>query len=122
MRDCMITGSQAFHQILDALVPALVGQNFELFEAGNDPHAFGSQFASFSDGSRFVRLTWHGKGHFFVLEGDNSPEWRPPSGQPVWLDLTLQRFNPTEANQKWVSEIIEDVTKAFHEFCKADKR
>lgn len=112
----MIPGSAAFDEILEALKPELTAQRFALVEAREHPEAFGSRYATFSDGSRFLRLVWAGKERWFVLEGDASPEYRSPSGEPVWIDLTLQRFDPARADVKWVSEVVEDVTAAFRQF------
>lgn len=112
----MISGGAAFDQILDALSPDLVAGGFELVEAREHPESLGSRYATFSDGRRFVRLTWDGKEQWFVLEGDDEPEYRPESGHLVWLDLTLQRFDPWQADSKWVAEVIEDVTEAFRQF------
>ena len=62
-----------------------------------------------------IRLTYDGKNHWFVLEGDPEPQ-RNATGQPVWLDLTLQRYDPSLADAKWVAEVTEDVRAAFLNF------
>jgi hypothetical protein len=62
-----------------------------------------------------LRLTWDGKERWFVLEADPAPD-RNPGGRPVWIDLTLQRYDPRQADAKWVSEVAEDVRAAFLDF------
>jgi hypothetical protein len=96
----MILRSAAFDPILDALQPELAAGGFELVEARGHPEAFGSRYATFGDGARLVRLVWDGKERWFVLEGDDASHYRLSSGGPVWVDLTLQRFEPREADAR----------------------
>ena len=112
----MISGSATFDQILAALRPGLEAGRFTLLEAHAYPEAFGSRHATFTDGRRFLRLVWDGKEQWFVLEGDAEPEFRPASGAPVWIDLALQRFDPTQADSNQAAEVLAHVTAAFAEF------
>jgi hypothetical protein len=50
-----------------------------------------------------------------VLEGDSEPHLAP-RGQPIWIDLTLQRYDPLLADDLWLAEVCEDVRSAFLDF------
>lgn len=109
----MISGSSAFDEVLAAIRPTLDAHGLAPVEAREHPEAFGSRYAVFGDGRRAVRLVWDGKEQWFLLEGE------PRLGEapvPMWLDLTLQRFDPRRADARWVAEIIEDVRSALDEF------
>lgn len=111
----MISESVAFDQILAHLRPALAARAFELLDVRETPEPLESRSAIFSDGRRLVRLTWDGRERFFVLEGDAEPHLNG-TGQPAWLDLTLQLFDPRRADETWVDEVARDVVEAFEEF------
>jgi hypothetical protein len=111
----MISRTAAFDRVLAAILPDLTERGFELLDAKEHPEGLGRRYAVFGDGRRVVRLTWEGGEGFFVLEGDADP--RPgPRGQPIWVDLTLQRYYPLLADDLWVAEVSEDVRSAFLDF------
>ena len=111
-----VSASAAFDQILKALEPHLTKGQFLLVEEKAQPEGSDSRFATFSDGTSYVRLSLNGKGQYFVLEGDLWPDRSPPSGDPVWVDFTLQQFDPVKGDEKWVAELIEDIIAAFKAF------
>jgi hypothetical protein len=112
----MIPGTAAFDQIVESLGADLTSAGFTLLEARENFPSFGSRSATFSDGTRFVRLSWDATEAWFVLEGDSEPQYRPSSGEPVWLDLTLQRFDPAQADAKWLAEVTADLSQALGSF------
>ena len=111
----MISGKAAFDKVLAAFEGDLRQHGFVVVEASEHPESFGSRAAIFSDGQRIVRLTWDGKEHWFVLEADPNPRLNV-GGKPVWIDLTLQRYDEGQADATRVSEVAEDVRAAFLEF------
>src|SRR5690349_5789004 len=115
-----ISPGDAFDQIAKALEPELAARRFVLVEQENYPEAFGSRYATFTSAVKHVCLTWDGREQWFVLEGVVSADEPPPLSQPVWIDLTLQRFEPVKGDEKWVGELIEDITAAFKSFAKPD--
>jgi hypothetical protein len=106
----MISGSSAFDEVLAAIRPTLDAHGFAPVEAREHGEAFGSRYAVFGDGRRMVRLVWDGHDQLFVLEAEPRVGAAPV---PMWLDLTLQRFDPQQADGRWVAEIIEDVRDAL---------
>jgi hypothetical protein len=106
-------GSAAFDRVLAAVLPLYTEHGLRLVDARDDPQAFGSRYVTFGDASRHLRLTWDGKEKWFTLEVDEEPGKTKWEG---WIDLTLQRFDPAEATDRWIEEIIEDVRGALTDY------
>jgi hypothetical protein len=109
----MISGTDAFAQVLADLAPLFASRNFRLREGAEHSQAFGSRYAVFEDPSCQIRLVWDGKEQWFVLEADEKPgqtEW------PGWADITLQRYDPRTGTQAVVNEIAGDVRAALADY------
>jgi hypothetical protein len=61
-----ISPTDAFDEIINALEPQLAAGRFVLVEQKEHPEAFGGRYATFSDGVKYVRLTWDGREQWFV--------------------------------------------------------
>ena len=109
----MLSGTDAFGQLLAVLAPLFATHNFRLRESAEHPQSFGSRYAVFEDANCQIRLVWDGKEQWFVLEVDEMPgqtEW------PDWADITLQRYDPRTGTQAVVNEIAADVRTALADY------
>ena len=109
----MITPSQAFARIEASLRPILTSSGYVDTSSESRPDAFGSQLSVYTSPEARLRLTWDGKEGFFVLECDRLPNESTPG---PWIDLTLQRFDPREGDDRWVGELCEDISAALRNY------
>ena len=100
----------AFDTLRSALDPVLRTAGFAPAELPIQETPLGGQVAVYDRGEQAIRLVWDPEQTAFILEA------RPPSLRPFsqgWIDLTLQHFDREQADQKWVAEILEDLTNSL---------
>jgi hypothetical protein len=105
---------KSFNQILEAIKPVLIEKKFVIVEESRGNEAFGSRYIIFENVNEQIRLTWDGKGKWFVLETTVDP----PSKYEYlsWADISLQFYKPDRDNDKVVHEIADDMRIALCEY------
>lgn len=109
----MISTESAFEQILEAIESPLTQGGFSKVEEKSHPEDFGSRHTTFGDGEEFIRLTWDGKGGWFVLESIPASSVTFESG---WADILLQSFRPRLDGAGVVAEIAQDMRAALCDY------
>jgi hypothetical protein len=100
----------AIHRSVESL---LRGRGFHVSEERAHPRAFGSRHVVYSRGASLVRLTWDGKERWFVLEASLKPD---DSGRPAWLDLGVQRWDPTAHLEARRDEVVDSLLGSLSDY------
>ncbi len=111
----MILAETVFSQIAVAINPILSKSGFIQDKKASHSVAFGRKYISYSYEAERIRLVWDVRERWFILEHLSS-ETKPYSLS--WSDLGIEKFDPDEADQTRVNEIVANFSNALSKYLK----
>lgn len=109
----MLSPNSIFRSICSAIEPTLILHGFSKTEDENHPEIFGSEYATFENEKERIRILWDGKEQWFALETISQ---KYPANRK---DILLQHFEPKEATDKTVDEIVAAMHSSLSEYLNA---